>query len=372
MATLTYEELTTVPTQDEEETTLLGMMDVAGLPTTAWAPKSVPRTLVKLFAKVGVTIAEATKALAKGGYLATADDAWMPYVVESAYAETAKPATSTVGQATLTNNSGSPIVIAIGQLWAQDASGRRFTNTTGGTLLGTGGSTLTGTWQAESPGAGYNLPNDTLTSLATPLPGVTIGNPAIGTTGTWITSAGSDAEKGADLAERARGKWATLGTGGPAPAYAAWARAASTTVTRVKVDDTNPDGPQTVHVYLANATGAATPTEIATVDAALQAKKAVTARVTTSAATPHLLSVTATIYVQSAYSTTALPDALENLTALGQTPDIGETIYLSEFIGALTSPTGVVRAELHYPIATPVFGANEVLTLSVSVVQVLV
>ena len=61
-----------------------------------------------------------------------------------------------------------PHAIAVGQLWATTASGRRFTNTTGGTLIA--GGTLALEWRAESPGYAWNVSSADALSLVTALP----------------------------------------------------------------------------------------------------------------------------------------------------------------------------------------------------------
>jgi hypothetical protein len=47
-------------------------------------------------------------------------------------------------------------------MWIADAAGHRYSNVNGGTLWL--GGTLQLTWQAESPGAAYNVANGALTS----------------------------------------------------------------------------------------------------------------------------------------------------------------------------------------------------------------
>ena len=74
---------------------------------------------------------------------------------------------------------------------ADDTIGLKYRNITAGTIPA--GGSLPLIFEAESPGAQYNVPNNTITVLNTPLNGVTINNPDPGS-GTWITSEGSDVE----------------------------------------------------------------------------------------------------------------------------------------------------------------------------------
>lgn len=368
------------PTQTEGENTVLGMLASVGFPATSWQPKSLPRTFVKALVTVWIDLADLVGNIAAGGllkYAPDADDGWLDLCAESQYQEERAPAVSTVGKATLSNFLDSPYVIAVGQLWAQDQAGHRFTNTTGGTLAaGTlvppSASTLQLEWKAESPGAAYNIAPGTLTRLATPLPGVTITNPALSGSSTWITTSGADEESDESLVERCQTKWATLGTGAASLAYIAWARQALPAITRVRVDDANPDGPGTVRVYLATAGGVPSSGEVDVVDMYIQARRACTATVTVVAAAVATITVNATIYVYSAYATTAPTEAAAAVTALAQKAVIGGTVYLSNICAALSSPAGVRNVVVAGPVADQVLAANEVPAISLTLNTVLV
>lgn len=367
-------------TQPEAETTLLGILDAVGFPATSWQPKSVPRTFVKAVATLYADLTTLVHDIAAGGFLqyaAEAPEGWLDLCVESQYQEARTSAISTVGKATLTNFYSSPHVIAVGQLWAQDAAGRRFTNTTGGTvaagsLVPLVASTLELEWKAESPGAAYNLAPSTLTALLTPLPLLSINNPALPGSSTWITTSGADAETNSNLIDRCQKKWATLGTGGASAAYIAWAKGALAAITRVVVDNSNPDGPGTVRVYLATAGGVPSNAEVAIVDAAIQAKRSCTATVSVLAATVVTIAVTATLLVYSAYSTTAPTEAAANVTALQQAADIGATVYTTNVIEALSAPKGVRNITLAAPGSDHVLSAGQVPVFTVSLTVVLV
>ncbi len=382
MAT-TLAALLTPTTAAQAEADLISALDSFGFPATSWQPKSVPYTLLKWFATKYASLTQTIASITAGGFLSTAaelknDDGsdqreWLDLAVDSQYDEPRNEATITVGTMRLTNASGSPYTIAVGQLWATTSDGRRYNNTTGGTLSAPVGSTLDLTWKAEQPGAKYNIPNGTISSeLATPLPGVTVSNPAVGSTGTWITSPGGDLEGNVAYAARARTKWSTLGTGAGAAAYENWARTGAPTITRVKVDDANPDGPGTLRVYLANAAGPATGGEVSAADAYIQPRRALGMKVTTQAAAAAALTVTATLYVQAAYAATAPAQAASNIAALASGLDIGEDVYLSEIYTALSSPTGVTRVVLTSPTTDTVVTADAVVTVTVNLTTVIV
>lgn len=380
---LSLSQLIAPTTVAEAEAEILGLLAGLGFSADSWQPKSVPRTFTKAFATLYSDLTFAIAEIAKGGFLGLASELknadgsdkvdWLDLHAESQYDEVRSPAASTEGTMILTNSSGSPHTIAVGELYAADSAGRRFNNTTGGTLSAPNGSTLSLTWKAEAPGAVYNIPNESiLPTLATPIPGVAVTNPADPLTGSWITVAGSDVESNGTYASRARAKWATLGTGAGAAAYVAWAKKGAPTVTRVLVDDANPDGAGTIRVYLANASGPALPAEVSAADSYIQPRRALTAKVTTVAATPKPVTVTATLTVKSAYSALAPGQAAANLTALAEALEIGDDVYLSEIITALSSPTGVQKVALAAPAADVTVGPHEIVTFTLNLTTVIV
>jgi uncharacterized phage protein gp47/JayE len=370
---LTLSRLLTPVTQTQAENTLLGILDVVGFPATSWQPKSLPRTFVKGMATLYVDLTELVANIAAGGllkYATSAAEGWLDLCAESQYQEYRTPAVSTVGKATLTNQLASPYVIDVGQLWAQDDTGRRYNNTTGGTLAA--GGTLQLEWKAESPGAAYNIAAGALTTLATPLPRVSVSNPALPSSSTWITTSGADVETNENLVDRCQKKWPTLGTGGASLAYVAWAKQALAAITRVRVDDANPDGPGTVRVYLATSGGVPSLGEVALVDTYIQARRALTATVTVSAAEVATIVVTATLYVYAGYATTAPTQAAAAVSALGQNAEIGATVYLSRICAALSSPAGVRNVVVASPVADQVLLPEEVPGFVLNLTTVLV
>lgn len=377
---MTLAQLLAVTTQEQSESDLIGLLDSVGFSASAWQPKSVPRTFLKWFAKVHSELTETVANVARGMHLTLAAELdtpdWLDLLLASQYQEVRGPAVSTVGKIVLTNNSGGAVSVAVGQYYARDAAGHRFNNITGGTLAAPLGSVIAPPldWQAESPGAAFNIPNDSiLPELATPVPGVVASNPAYGSTGTWITTAGSDLEGNKTAAQRGSTKWATLGTGGPSAAYISWARTGAPTVTRVQVDDAQPDGPNSIRIYLANASGGATPAEVDAADAYIQPKKSAAAQVKTFAAANAPIAVVAIMYVEAAFASTAPGQALDNLVALQGELEIGEDVYRSEIEQALSDPSGVRRVVLSVPVNESQFipdGQVAVFSLSLTVVLV--
>lgn len=348
---------------DDIEAIILGILQGVGFPVTSWQPGSVPRTLIRAFSEVIADLTTTISDIAAGGYLDLAEGIWLDLLALSQFDLLRNPALFTEGLATLTDaaNAG-PYTITVGQLFIQDAAGHRYTNITAGTLPQ--GLTLQLTWRAEAAGVDYNVDNGVINQLVTVLPGVTVNNPDPGT-GNWITSVGADVETDALLRQRCRDRWATLGTGGNIAAYRGWAIEGSPTVTRVTVDAANPGGPGTVFVYLANSTGGATPQEVLDADALIQERKALTANVTTFAASNLNTTITATVDVLAAYADAAQAAYLTLIPQYRTELAIGSTVYRAQLIEILMTPQGAVNVPSFTTPATDVLAAaNQVHTFT--------
>jgi uncharacterized phage protein gp47/JayE len=176
MATPTLAELLAPRTRDQVKTDLLAALQSAGFPVSDWNSGGVARTLVELFALVVAQLYVVLVAITGGGFVTIASGGWLSLVASEVYQLTRNPAAFASGTVRLTCPAASgPFTIAAGQLRFVSASGRRFTNTAGGTL--TSGGTLDLAIKAESPGSAYNVPAGTITTMLTPLPGVTCTNP---------------------------------------------------------------------------------------------------------------------------------------------------------------------------------------------------
>ncbi len=112
------------------------------------------------------------------------------------------------------------------------------------------------------------------------------------------TTSARDEETSADFIARGLGRWGTLGAGWTLTSFDFLIPQYASTVTRWRVRDDNPDGPGTVHVYLANASGAASADEVSAVSDGLgltSVKPLGSGAITVDAATVHALVITATI-----------------------------------------------------------------------------
>ena len=351
-------------TPDSEDVYLQWCLDTLGslrFNVTSWQTGSRQRTIVQLFAKLGADIHKLIAALAAAGFnrLATGDG--LTAFSASRYANVRYPATRTTGKLVLSDDASvGPVTIAVGAyVYKDNVYGYTYRNTSGGTLALDG--TLTIDIQAEVAGSSRNVGNGTIVDQVTPIAGVSCTNPAQAGTATWITTSGTDQESDVDLRIRNEAKWPTLAIGSePADAYIGWARSAAAGITRVVVDDTNPDGPGTLDVYVAGPSGVAAGADVTAAQALITAEQPETAVATAVAADDMAQAFTATVYVSAEFFTSGIIQAAKKaeieaaLSAYVNGLDIGGTVLpapdgdgvtgycvATEWQGAVTAVEGV-------------------------------
>lgn len=179
----TLEQLLAAESQDQIKARLLAALNKVGFPYTDWSSGAGERTTVESFALayrdlVGNLIPQ----IAGGGFLDEAEGDWLTLHAKQRYDLDRTAATYTTQRITLACGSGNgPYTIAAGQLVFQSTAGRRYRNTTGGTLNTS--DTLEVEADSESPNDSSNpLTNyvdsaETILTMVTPLPGVTCSNP---------------------------------------------------------------------------------------------------------------------------------------------------------------------------------------------------
>jgi phage-related baseplate assembly protein len=355
---VTLADLLRAPSKDEVLDLLVATLRLAGFPVASWQPGSIPRTLTEAESANLADLAQTIRSIAAGGFLEYAEAGWLDLLADGLYDERRKPSVFTQGTIRLTDAAGAgPFTIVPGQLWASDIGRtRRFTNLVGGSLPLSG--TLDLTWQAESPGASWNLASGAIVNLLTSLPGVTVSNPAL-PSGTWITQQGADEESDVQLKVRCRAKWSTIGTGSTADAYKYYALTGFPDVRRVRVTDEPSTG--VVTVTLAGATGTVTPAVATAVDAYLQTKRPLTVTITASPAVEQNIFVEAFLYVGGAFDLAQATSAAQAaVDAYARSLEIGETVYQSAIVEALMSVPGAYNVQLLSPASDVVLGANEV------------
>jgi uncharacterized phage protein gp47/JayE len=358
-------ELVKPDTSDDILRFLLEMLTLGGFPATAWASGSVAPTMLggeaDYFADLGQSIAQ----IAKGGFIDDAEDGWVDLLCQSLYQETRNPAVFTQGNIVLadTANQG-PITIQPGTVWVTEGTRTlRYTNLTGG-VLPLGGA-LPLSFQAESPGAAYNLANGSITVLVTTLPGVTVSNPPISGTASWTTQAGADAESNDAYKGRCKAKWGTLGSGSNEPAYiynATTPKVTGTTeVSRVRVTEDPVTG--IVTVLLAGPSGPVSEPARLLVDAVMQAKRPLCVRVNTTNAFASQTGIAGAVFVDAKHDPTATLGAVKiALDALGRSLAIGGSLYVSQIVATIKDVPGVYNVTISAPTADITLGANVVFT----------
>jgi hypothetical protein len=346
---LTLNDLLSVASASEILAIELSIAQGLGLPTTAWQPLSMVRTLLATQAELGAQFAVDINLLAQGGYASLAAKmvdalgnpitSWMDLIAQNNYNEVRVPITFASGSVPVNNPTATAYPYAIGQLHFQNpTTGATYANTQAGTILSATSNQgiavqADQAWGGAigTSGAGVAL------TLITPLPGVTV-SPLVN------SLVGQDAETNPNLFTRLTQKLGTLSVLGkianPAPpnpgganqAYAFLAKsipqgsvasptypfAVVTPITRVTVIAAGGG----VIVYVANAAGQPPPSDTAAVSAALQllaTPQGVTATVYAASNAPLNLSyrvyVTASGNLSTAQITTNISSALAQYLA---------------------------------------------------------
>jgi len=360
----TVSQLTKTVTRDEALDTLVQVLQGFGFESTSWQSGSVQRTLLEMAAEVWSQVSGTVASIATGGFNILATGEALTQFSDSVYDNQRILASPTRGQMVLTETDGAgPYVFAVGDVVSVESStGTTFRNTTGGTLNPS--STLTLEFAAEVGGSSGNIsPNATL-ALQTTIAGVTVTNPAIVPTSTWITVYGFDQESDARLRVRNSNKWPSQSQARPQDALVFLALEAkasnglTTGITKAFVNASNPQGPGSVDIYVANDATTATAQQVADVDVYMQARRSTSSLLRTFAAPTSPLTVRGTVYitagsdanvigagVQAAVSSliTVLP-----IEGVGYAP--GSTgLAFSELVGAITSVAGVLNVSLTLP-----------------------
>lgn len=327
-------------TADQIADDMIAIAQALGLAITSWVEGSPWLTLVYAVADTLEDVGLAVVRIAANAYLGPggARGIWLDRKLESDFDDERIEPVFTVGQVTLEDHGGGPHTIEDGNFLVKTAGGLQFRVISGGGSLALNGS-LPVVVRGVAAGAAYNVANDAISALVTAAPTVTVSNPAVGTSGTWITTLGSDIESDDAATKRARLKWSTLATGSPVAAYLYWALS-TPGVTRASVDDGNPDGPNTVRVYVDNAGS------VAALQATLNVKAPDGRKATAMAATTQTVTIPAVVTTLRAYRDAAQAEAEANLVELQNATDIGGRVIKSEVIERIMTPLGVTDVEV--------------------------
>ncbi len=263
MSVPTLDELISPPTQAEIDQAQLDALELLGLPTDSWAEGGTTRTQVELQGETIVSLWAKVAQIARGGYGALAKGGWLDLWAKDTVELTRLPGTAALHRLVFTCAPGAgPITLTARQLWARDVTtGRRFVGPLAPTTV-PDGATVTLVFQAEGVGTGYNLGPNRISQVLTPLPGLSLVSSLLDTQGTEV-------ESDALFYQRCQDKRGASGLMMNDDGFRFVARQASTEVTRVTVREIDGD----VWIYLAGPSGPCSGGTVATVDAALQAKR---------------------------------------------------------------------------------------------------
>lgn len=386
MSTLTLEQLlgtrTLQQVRDDISTAIYNRAtaDPTVAEITEWVSGGVLKTLFEIDAEAVYQLEQLIPALAESGFVDLASGDWLTYLAKSQYDLDRAVSVFTLDTVRLTNSSASPYTITVNQLWFTTATGVRFNNTQGGTLAANGG-TLDVQVIGENPGASFNVPRGTITSMVTPLSGVTCTNITGG-----LIRAGVDTESDERLRVRCKTRWPSLGAEPTKDAMVARALAASPSITRVKVADNAPRGPGTVDVcvYGEGGIGSSVVTDDrlnpptssnspyypgtftpGSANLYLQDRRGLATNLYVFPATPIAVNVQAVMKVRTGYRSQAEPKVLANLAALALAVDIGGTLYKNAVIDALLErAAGMIDVTLTNPVTDTVLATDQVLEIT--------
>lgn len=363
-------------TRDGALTGLLEILGDLGFTTTAWQPGSVQRTMVTALAWAIADASETVSEIAANALDPDASGDWLD-VVSRFYGHTRVPATRAVGLITLTSASGSPthtITAGVPVVTENaDGSGQQYYITSGGTL--TANTTQTFTLEAAAAGAAGNIPTGTV-YLTTPLAGVTATLVADPTTGTWVTTAGTDEESDSRLRERNALKWSELSYGAQPDAYGLWMLESDPSITRWSVAN---DGAGGVTVRGATSAGGITAGQISAAQAYIDERKPFGDAVTVATATPKSITITAAPTLTSGLGTVAdiqaaITEYFASVPLGGEIvpPSSSGQVLRDEIIDRIMSIPGVTRADLSTPATDVSLGANEIPVASYAITPLVV
>lgn len=349
----TLADLTTPMTVDEATSTIYAALAAKGANTTVWKAGSPLRTVIAALAIILAAFSRFQAVLAKSGFLSEADDAWVRLIALYVYGVTPEDGTAATGQVTLTNAGVGVYTKAAGELIVANAAGKTYRNTSAISSFGAG--TLVVDIIADEVGSASSTGAATITTLVTPLPGVTCTNAT--------ALVGTDDENAASIRLRCAEKLGTLSPNGAPDAYAFIARSTKRAdgsaigVTRVR---TIPDGIGGIDCYLADADGGITDSgDIATIDSALQSQcvpRAITLRThgagTTAIAVTYEIWIPTTVSQTDAEVQAAILSALE--VFVGTRPIGGDVISPATGKVYLSALEGIVGAAVRDSDGDPV------------------
>ena len=259
MTTPSLTDLYTPLTRERVEAEYLTIADALGFDITAWEVLSSVRTFMAIVAQSQSNETQTTTLIARSGLLDFAANTdgtinpWLTVFGKSWFNVEREEATFATTTVTLTNASGTPYTINVGDLHFAVTSGQNqgalYSNTTGGTLPAHG--SLDVTVVADVAGSRSSATSATITTMVTPLSGVTASNAD--------PANGKDDELDPPYVLRLKSSFGALSPNGPEDAYRFFALSAKhadgtpVDVNRASISPHSSTGQ--VVIYLASSVG---------------------------------------------------------------------------------------------------------------------
>ncbi len=355
---VTYANLRTPQLPAANTQRLVDQITTLGFGATSWSPTSMQQLLVNSQGRMLTEFQTAQKLVAENALLDVATGDSLAIHAQEVYNTPRLPGLYTIGYVLLTDvaNAGPYTFTATSTSYSVGPGGLRYNGLynadTGGTSVTIPkGSTARIVVQSQAIGSVYaTTPANSIQFFARGIiPGVSVTNPS-----NWLTrytglQQGTDIETDAHLQNRDRSKWGTLSCGSVAKAYQYWALTASQQVKKCSVySNYYLQEPGRVDVILAGADSAVGADVVAAVQNYIAAAQIggdripVTARCVVSSALQRNITITSTIYVQSAYNTPALQQLIEaNVASYFTDLPIGGLVSRERIIEVLLYPAGL-------------------------------
>lgn len=346
---ITLAQATTAQTEAQVLAALLADMAGAEVDAAGFSPFSVASVLPSLDARALAWEQELRVRIAKAGFLDLAQkvgDDWVDAIVRAWFGIDRLPATKTRWLFTLTAAQGAGTITANARELVADAGGGVYFDNMSNISIAAGTSKLV-EFECRTAGNVGNVLPGAVQAFQIGRSGLSVVNES-----GKVTYAGRNKERNVDYVSRGRARFAARAVGGSRAAYLVWVVEAfeeaglvcTIPASRTGIDDTNPNGPGSTDVYLANEAGPATEDERALVDAYLQARRAQgTGPLRVFAAPALTVGISATLYVDG--NENALDDAEAALDELEASFPLGGgihgTLYTDSIEGALLGPDGV-------------------------------
>lgn len=334
----------TFPARNEIEATLIVYLQDPDFPVTDWNSGGVVRTLLELQTEIiDELIGRADSVLPQilgQGSIDSSDGDWTAAVAFGLFGLSKILGTQWTQTVLLACTAGKgPYVFTAGTQVLLTTDNKRGIVSVGGTL--SGGGTLSIDVVGESPGALRGLIN----RLESPLAGVSVVSSAVKIVSS-VPQFGSDDETDNALIARCLARWPSLATIGTKDRVEVWARAASTEVTRIRVDaDTvNPGG---VIVTIAGVSGAVSGGAVTAAQAYVDARAPITDFITIQNASNLTITATANVTVPAAQLAAIQAAADATWNAYLASAQIGAVVYRSRLLQAVMDAGAIDIQVLH-------------------------